>query len=219
MSIQGEHSDFAHNIRPFLRRGAGGGASAPAFQLPPRGAAAGAPAWMLHPYVQQTMLHARAAGMSEQDVLRAGYAAAARVGLDPTAGEEGGEGGGGGGGGEGGGMGDARANLGAIAFGVFVGSFLGWIAVFFLLNGSSNRWFKSGVTLGILVNLVMLIMFPPSDSEPAGGSSSSGGGSGSGSGSSSGSRAGGSGSWDSPSDSPWARAVGGGPSSLAPSSG
>ena len=200
MSLQGEGSDFAHNIRPLLRRPGAAGLRLPP---PPRAMAP----WMLQPYVQQTMLQARAAGMSEQDVLRAGYTAAARVGIDPAqpAGEagEGEEGGGGGGGG-----GDARSNLGAIAFGVFVGSFLGWIAVFFLLNGSSNRWFKSGVTLGIFVNLVVLMLYPP-DSEPGGGGKGSGSGSGSG-------RSGGSPSWDTPSDSPWAHAVGGGPAPLAP---
>jgi hypothetical protein len=204
MSQQSEGSDFAHNIRPFLRRSAGA-APAPAFLLPRTAAP-----WMLNPYVQQTMLQARAAGLSEQDVLRAGYTAAARVGIDPTAGPGGAQEDE-----EGGGamtVGDARSNLGAILCGVFVGTFLGWIAVFFLLNGNSNRWFKSGITLGIFVNLVVLILYPPSQDTPSSTSPSSGGGSGG--------RSGGGGSgWDNPSDSPWAHAVGGGPAPLSPPSG
>ena len=213
MAEQGEGSDFAANIRPLLRQrggggGGGGGGGAPAYFAAPSRIAP----WMMHPYVQQTMLQARAAGLRDEDVLRAGYTAAARVGLDPAAaaaaaaaaggarddGESGDEG-------ASPRPGDARMNLGAVLFGVFVGSFLGWIAVFFLLNSSSNRWFKSGVMLGIFVNLMLLMLMPESSAEAAAKAGGEGGG-----GSGGGGRA-----YD-PNDSPWSHAVGGGPAPLTP---
>lgn len=193
MAMQGEGSDFAENIRPFLRRMRGpmadndfGVAASPRTPI----------SWMLHPLVQNVMLSARAQGASELDAVRLGYAAHLRLvngeavpdpntsGLPgvPTGSSE---------------NVSMAANLGSLLCGVLVGSFLGWMSVFFLLNASTNRTFKSGVMLGVFINILVLSL-TAQESSP-------------GSGSSGGARTPGEsgGVWGSPNDSPWAAAVGG----------
>ena len=199
MAMQGEGTEFAENIRPFLRRmrdGSGGGGGGGEGASP-----RASNSWMLHPLVQNVMMAARAQGATEFEAMRVGYAVHERISRGETTGE----------GpsplaglplGVGGAPGSApgRENismvstLGRLLCGLLVGSFLGWMSIFFLLNASTNRTFKAGVMAGVLINIVAL-SFTAQDVSPSSSSAPRGSGEGGG-------------VWGNPNDSPWAYAVG-----------